>query len=237
MVRPSGKPKAARTAKTSKTAIRSTAVPAPPASLHVSPTTWPQGRPIHRIHLVRYAVDGFNPGRNGNARFSPIVDAFGAAIPTLYGGSTFECAAMETVFHDVPFTPGVKSFDKGRFVGQLHSILLPATDLVLADLSNVALRKLGVPRTRLIDTEKDCYPETRKWAEAIHARAATVQGLCWTSRQDDRALAIVLFGDRNVAKTLMPHGGSRALLGDPSAYAELLVLADRIGVSIVAGKA
>jgi len=210
--------------------------PVPPAVLHVSPTTWPRRRPIHRVHLVRYAADGFNPGRKGDARFSPIVDAFGAAIPMLYGGSTFDCAAMETVFHDVPFAAGFKSFDKRKLVGQIHSVLLPATDLVLADLSNVALRKLGVSRARLIDTEKDCYPETRKWAEAIHARAAKIQGLCWTSRQDDRALAIMLFGDRITAKTLVPHGSSRELLNDASAYAELLVLADRIGVGIVAGR-
>jgi hypothetical protein len=236
MVRPSAKPKAVRTAKASKTAVRSTAVPTPPAPLHVSPTTWPQGWPIHRVHLARYAADGFNPGRKGDARFSPIVDASGAVIPTLYGGSTFDCAAMETVFHDVPFASGFKSFDQRKLVGQIHSVLLPAMDLVLADLSNVALRKLGVPRAQLIDTEKDCYPETRKWAEAIHARVAKIQGLCWTSRQDDRGLAIILFGDRIGAKTLMPHGSSRALLSDPSAYAELLILADRIGVSVVAGK-
>src|SRR3990172_11494560 len=144
MARPSGKPKAVRTAKASKATTRPTTVPVAPAVLHVSPTTWPRGRPIHRIHLVRYAADSFNPGRKGDARFSPIVDASGTAIPTLYGGSTFDCAAMETVFHDVPFAPGFKSFDKRKFVGQIHSVLLPATDLVLADLSNVALRKLGV---------------------------------------------------------------------------------------------
>jgi len=186
--------------------------------------------------LVRYAADGVNPGRKGDARFSPVVDASGEAIPTFYGGSTFDCAAMETVFHEVPFAPGFKSFDKRKLVGQIHSVLLPATDIVLADLRNVALRKLGVPRAQLIGTEKDCYPETRKWAEAIHARAANVQGLCWTSRQDDRALAIMLFGDRITAKRLVPHGSSRELLNDASAYAELLILADRIGVSIVEGK-
>jgi hypothetical protein len=35
------------------------------------------------------------------------------------------------------------------------------------DLSSVPLRKLGVTRKQLIDTEKDQYPATRKWAEAI----------------------------------------------------------------------
>jgi len=236
MVRPSAKPKAVRTARASKATARSTSVPAPPGVLHVSLAPWPRGRPIHRVHLVRYAADDFNQGKKGDARFSPIVDASGAAIPTLYGGSTFDCAVMETVFHDVPFAPGLKTFDKRKLAGQTHSVLLPATALVLADLSNVALRKLGVPRSRLIDTEKDCYPQTRKWTEAIRAPAVKIQGLCWTSRQDDRALAIMLFGDRIAAKTLMPQGSSRELLNDASAYAELLVLADLIGVSIVAVK-
>lgn len=120
--------------------------------------------------------------------------------------------------------------------GRMHSVLLPTAALVLADLSNVALRKLGVTRAQLIDTEKDCYPETRRWAEAIHAEAVKIHDLCWTSRQDDRALAIMLFGDRIADKTLVPHGRSRELLNDAGAYAELLVLADRIGVSVVAGK-
>ena len=39
------------------------------------------------------------------------------------------------------------------------------------------------------------YVQTRMWAEAIH-RDAPVDGLIWVSRQNDRALAILLFGDR-----------------------------------------
>ena len=236
MAKPAAGVKPVRTAKALKATARAAMVPVPPAVLHLSPVDWPRGRPIHRIHLARYAADGFNSGRRGNARFSPIVDVSGKAIPTLYGGSSFDCAAMETVFHDVPFAPGFKSLDKRKLVAQIHSVLVPAKDLVLADLRNVSLRKLGVSRRQLIDTEKDRYSETRKWAEAIHAEAVEIQGLCWTSRQDDRALALVLFGDRIAAKTLVPQGSSRALLSDPDAYAELLVLADRIGVSVVAGK-
>ena len=236
MVRPSARPKTVRTANVWKTTARPATVPVPPADLHVSPTQWPRGKPIHRIHLARYAADGFNPGRKGDARFSPIVDATGAVIPTLYGGSTFDCAAMETVFHDVPYAPGFKSYDKRKLDGQIHSVLIPTNDLVLADLSNVALRKLGVPRARLIDTEKDCHSQTRKWAEAIHTRVAGIQGLCWTSRQDDRAQAIVLFGDRIAGKLLIPDEASRELLDGASVYAELLLLADRIGVSIIEGR-
>jgi hypothetical protein len=56
------------------------------------------------------------------------------------------------------------------------------------------------------------------------------------SRQDDRALAIVLFGDRLATADLLPTGAARSVLVDIAVYADLLVLADRIGVNIVDGK-
>lgn len=211
--------------------------PEPPATLHITPRVWERGLALHRVHLDRYAAAAFNPGHSGNARFSPISDAAGTAIPTLYGGTTFHCAAMETVFHDVPFAPGLKTLDKRKLEEQMHSVLLPQVDLMLADLCNVPLRKLGVERNRLIDTEKDTYETTRKWAVAIHAQHPRVQGLCWTSRQDDRALAAVLFGDRIAAGSLACQAPSRALLDDGLVYAELLALAEMIGVCIVSGRA
>lgn len=209
----------------------------PPAELHITRHAWIKGLALHRIHLERYAASAFNPGVEGNARFSPIRDATGTAIPTLYGGNTFQCAAMETVFHDVPFAAGFKSLDKQKLQGQLHSVFVPQVDLTLADLRNVPLRKLGVERNRLIDTEKDTYEQTRRWAVAIHAQHPHIQGLCWTSRQDDRALAAMLFGDRIAAGSLVWQSPSRALLDDGPAYADLLALADAIGLRIVSGRA
>jgi hypothetical protein len=100
----------------------------------------------------------------------------GSSIPTLYGGTTFDCAAMETIFHDVPFAPGLKTFDKQKLADQVYSQVTPKRTLSLADLSTKALRKLGVQRNELIDTEKDVYPSTRKWAEAIHAGALARRG-------------------------------------------------------------
>ena len=76
---------------------------------------------IHRVHQDHYAGDQFNPGLKGNARFSPIKNALGEPVPTLYGGATFACAAMETVFHDVPFAPGLKTLDKTKLTRQVHS--------------------------------------------------------------------------------------------------------------------
>ena len=208
----------------------------PPTTLHVTPFVWQAGRPIHRIHLARFAAGTFNPGSKGNARFSPISNPQGRPIPTLYGGSDFDCAAMETVFHDVPFAPGFKNYDKRKLIGQTHSVLVPGAALALADLSNVALRKLGVPRARLIDTDKDSYPTTRKWATAIHRRHPRLQGMVWMSRQDDRAQALMLFGDRVRAGLLAPQAASRDLVDGTGVMLELLALADLIGVSVVAGR-
>jgi len=209
---------------------------APPSTLHITTTSWPAGLTLHRVHHLDYGAVQFNPGIKGNARFSPIADAHGKPIPTLYGGSSFACAAMESVFHDVPFVAGFKAYDKGKLAGQGHSQFSAQHDLLLADLGSKALRKLGVPRNALIDTEKDQYPVTRQWAVAIHAQFPKVQGLCWISRQDDSARAVVLFGDRIGDGVLKPGVATRSLVGDPAAYGELLALAEQIGVDIVPGK-
>jgi RES domain len=213
-------------------------VPAPPDDLAklVKTVTWPKRQVIHRVHLKMYGSSEFNPGLKGNARFSPIKASDGASIPTLYGGTTFDCAAMETVFHDVAFAAGLKTFDKLKLTDHVYSQVTPKRDLNLADLSATALRKLGVQRNELIDTEKDKYPDMRKWAEAIHAVCPTAEGLCWVSRQDDRALAVMLFGDRVAATVLLPTADPCNVLADVLVYADLLALADRIGVNIVDGK-
>jgi RES domain len=213
-------------------------VPAPPADLAslVNLTIWPQDQVIHRIHPAVYGSSQFNPSPHGNARFSPIKASDGLNIPTLYGGTTFECAAMETVFHDVPFVAGLKTFDKQKLAGHCYSQVTPKRDLKLVDLTVTALKKLGIQRGQLIDTEKDEYPNSRSWAEAIHTACPDAEGLCWVSRQDDRALAIVLFGDRIAAADISAVRGSQDLLSVDAVYAGLIILADRIGVNIVDGK-
>lgn len=85
--------------------------------------------------------------------------------------------------------------------------------------------KLGVPRKQLIDTDKDQYPVTRKWAEAIHQQCPEAQGLSWVSRQDDSDRAFVLFGDRIADSTLQQKGVSRSLIEDANAYTKVLDLA------------
>ncbi|GGB54549.1 hypothetical protein GCM10011505_39400 [Tistrella bauzanensis] len=111
------------------------ATPVPPESLHATLTELPEGQVLHRVHQDQYRADQFNPGMRGNARFSPIQDDQGQPIPTLYGGTTMDCALMETVFHDVPHTAGLKTFDKGKLAGQVHSTVEVARLLRVIDLA------------------------------------------------------------------------------------------------------
>ena len=146
------------------------------------------------------------------------------------------CALMESVFHDVPHEPGFKSVDKAKLANQQHSTIELTNSLELVDLTSVALRKLGIQRKQLIDTEKDQYPATRQWAEAVHLQCRSAQGLTWVSRQDDSARAYVFFGDRVPTGIFRPTGASRDLLDSP-AYDEVIEMAERIGVYLVDGSA
>ncbi|WP_261640485.1 RES family NAD+ phosphorylase [Erwinia mallotivora] len=175
--------------------VRNTPYPHP-GPFNTTPYSLKKGTVLYRVHQERYAAEQFNPGKRGNARFSPVLNAEGEPVPTMYAGMTKDCAMMETVFHDVPLAPGVKTYDKSKLNGQVHSTLKVVEDLELLDLSSVVLRKLGITRKALIDTEKDQYPMTRKWAEKLYQQSATAQGLIWVSRQDDKACSIMLFGDR-----------------------------------------
>lgn len=211
--------------------------PAPPLRLHATLTDLPKGQVLHRVHLDEYRANQFNPGVRGNARFSPIQDDQGRPVPTLYAGTTMACAVMETVFHDVPHTAGFKTFDKrSKLSGQMHSIVATTRPLRVVDLASVPLRKLGITRKQLIDTEKDQYPATRKWAEAVYRQYAEAQGLSWVSRQDDSARAFMLFGDRIPEGALKLKGAPRSLVEDGNAYDAVLDLAERIGVLIVPGQ-
>ncbi|WP_299999644.1 RES family NAD+ phosphorylase [uncultured Cedecea sp.] len=195
-----------------------------------------KGTLLHRIHHEQFAASQFNPGLQGNARFSPIQNAKGEPIPTLYAGMTKNCALMETVFHDVSFVPGLKTFDKSKLRQQVHSTLEIVENLKLVDLSSVALRKLGITRKELIDTEKDQYPITRQWAAKLYQQCPTAQGLAWVSRQDDTSRALMLFGDRIPRLSLAQTGQSLSLINDATTYDGVLELAERLDVLIIPGK-
>jgi hypothetical protein len=208
-------------------------LPPPPKSLDATLVTWGGGLEFHRVHDLAFGGSEFNTSTKGNARFSPITDYAGVPIPTLYAGTTLDCALMETIFHDVPFKAGFKPFSKLKMNGKVHSVLLLTADLRLIDLSTIALHKLGVKRTQLIDTTKAHYPATRRWAQALYSQFPAAQGLRWTSRQDDQSHAIMLFGTRMNPSDLTLAGTSDSLLLDGHAPPSVIDLATRIGVTLV----
>lgn len=206
----------------------------PPAKrLDATLVTWGGGLEFHRVHDLAFGGSEFNTSAKGNARFSPITDDAGVLIPTLYAGTTLDCALMETIFHDVPFKAGFKPFSKLKMDGKVHSVLVPTEDLRLIDLSTVALHKLGVKRTQLIDTTKAHYPAIRRWAQALYTQFPDAQGLRWTSRQDDQAHAVMLFGTRLSPYNLGWDGLPEGLLPDGHAYPPVIDLAARIGITLV----
>lgn len=206
----------------------------PPAGqLDATVILWGKDRQFHRIHDAAYPGNGFNPSRGGNARFSPIIDSEGKIIPTLYAGTTLDCALMETVFHDVPFAVGFKPLSMKKIVGKVHTVFRAKFDFKLIDLGTIALRRLGVDRAHLIDTTKRHYPETRKWAEHLYVQYGDVQGLRWTSRQDDNARAVMLFGTRVKSADLVVAEPSAQLVAGDLASEPVVDLAIRLGVTLV----
>ena len=69
----------------------------PPKRLDATLVTWGGGLEFHRVHDIAFGGSEFNTSTKGYARFSPITDDAGALIPTLYAGTTFDCAHMEMV--------------------------------------------------------------------------------------------------------------------------------------------
>jgi hypothetical protein len=170
-------------------------LPAPPEILDPLLETWEAGKPMLRCHNVRFGATEFNPGL-GSGRFHPFKDRSGYTVPVLYAADTFDGVLSETVFH------GVAIGGRSRFV--LHSSLRPLVvsalrsrrDLVLVQLHGHGLRRLGLDRSVLIDSEADTYESTARWARALHRVNRRLHGLTWVSRQHDTSRALVLFGDR-----------------------------------------
>jgi hypothetical protein len=190
---------------------------------------------IWRVHSRSYRACQFNANTRGDARFSPIHHADGAVIPVLYGANTLEGAMMETVFHDVPTPPAdyILDIEKLRQQGLVVSRFRPRRRLDVVDLSTKGLKRLGLHRTDLIDTPAAHYPATRAWAEWFHTNPEA-KGLLWTSRQDDGARAMILFGDR-VPESVLSVEVDREPLCENDHLDVLVEVAEHIGIDELFG--
>ncbi len=115
----------------------------------------PSGNALDRVHPAIYPGDQFNPSPSGDARFSPLIEG-GMVVPTLYAGESLDCALMETLFHDVPYTDGPKRVRVKKINPLAHSSLRTLQEIEFADLSNIALRKLRPAAQR--SHRYDCRP-------------------------------------------------------------------------------
>jgi hypothetical protein len=206
--------------------------PAPPTPFPpITPYPLQAGTRLHRIHASAFAPNAFNPGLGRPSRFAPLRSAAGTVIPTAYFATTLDCAAHETVFHEVPHDAAVKTVPYDELRDRDHAELDVTSPLTLCPLFQPDLARLGVARVELIDTRPGAYAETARWAATIHAADPMVQGLVWTSRRCDPDLALVLFGDRVAPGTLAVRG--RAALTASPALAALRAIGARAGITLV----
>lgn len=169
----------------------------------------PAGTILHRIHAavisgVSAPSTAFNPGLGRPARFSPISNGKGNPIPTMYLAETFETAVFETIFHEVPVTTNalLKTVKKQDIDDRAYSRLSLTMPVSVATLSAPDLKRWGVTRADLLESEAICYLDTARWAEAVWKTDPLAAGLEWTSKQADDGKAFMFFGDRVPAAAL-----------------------------------
>ncbi|MET4898433.1 RES family NAD+ phosphorylase [Sphingomonadaceae bacterium jetA1] len=193
------------------------------------------GTELHRVHPGAFGPTAFNDTDKGNARFSPIRDAGGTIIPTIYAAQSFACAICEIILRcpDTPpptrttiAPPDIVHPMDYRF--HAHSQVRTNHDLNLVSITVAGQRRIGVHANALLAGPRSSYPVTRGWAERIHAACPSAQGLYYTSYQYGPDYAVLLFGDRVPDDIL--DGLTTRSIADPACHDEIQTLA--AGLSI-----
>jgi hypothetical protein len=207
-------------------------VPPPPARLRDADYAERNvGDILHRVHSRAYGGVEANPCLGDRGRFSPIYDAHGACIPTVYLADTLECALHETLFHDTDPRASFKTVRRGALDGRAHSVLRVARRVRFVRLHRPDLMRWGLDRDDLVSASPKHYAATACWAEAIHRSFPRAQGLVWTSYRCDPDLAYLLFADRFEAGAL-EIVSRRDAATDPTLLHEIAAAARRAGITI-----
>lgn len=214
------------------------AIPPPPLPLpDPLEETWPAGREIVRCHPVTWGATEFNDAP-AIRRFRHFLTDDGRIVPTMYGSNGVGGALSETVFHDVPVRGPGRSVDVTRLRHWVISRIVPLRDLKLAALRGRGLRRLQVTRAELIESPAAEYEQTVPWGRAIWEHAARYDGLIWTSRQDDTAAAVMLFGrqgGRGVSRSDLEPNPNEAtmLIWEGSGLDEVQAFGADAGIDII----
>jgi len=183
-----------------------------------------------RVYGSAYGPMEFNGGPAGNARFSPIRNAQGLIIPTMYAAQDTASALMETVLHDVPTPSAGFIYVAPALEDRQLATIVNLVPLQMGDLKVMGLKRLGLSGAMVIDGGKPTYDDTRDFAQALHAARDDIQGLVWDSRQTKQQV-IVLFED------LLPADAftclNSTLISDGSIQRILYNLLETLGASAI----
>ena len=212
--------------------INHVAPPPNPFPKHIHSTWLPPGAQLHRIYSTKYPGNAFNPTAAKLNRFSPLFHR-GEVVPVLYAGSSLETAIYETLFHDA-HAKGVKhqALPASALTHMRYGSWQTRRALKLATLHAPDLAVFGVTMDRLTATNSMYYPQTARWAEAIHNNHADIEGLQWTSCRGDPGLAYVLFGDRVGSRDLVSMGNETLIRKDVTLYSLVITCGARCGVRV-----
>ena len=189
------------------------------------------GTRLHRIHNWERTANTFNPRKGGQTRFAPIYDVHGQCVPSLYAGTTFDSAAYETLFHDIPARAQRRTVPEATLVDRAHTRLETDRDITLAALRAPELARWNISRTNLIASSPKLYEATAAWAKAIHDQFPDVEGLVWTSNRCDPEDAYLFFGDR-VRDIDFRIVSTRGYLSDSSFLTDVRRAGRRSGISL-----
>ena len=206
-------------------------LPSPdPGDLDVAFTAWAQYRPLRRVCRLEYPANAFNPS-DSPGRFRPIYEG-GGIVSTMYASDQLDGAFGETIFHDIPASGGPWHIPREALYGTASTTLIPLRQLRLVDLTGWAHKRLRLEGRALADAPPLDYPVTAEWCARFRSLDEEPDGLLWASRQFDRAVALILFGDRVGADDLHPvldetvglwQGLGLAVLEDAAARAGIVI--------------
>ena len=170
----------------------------PPILSRFGTHTLAKGTTLHRFCAISRRPNVFNPCMGDATRFAPLYTQGPArvCIPTLYIGESYDAAAFETIFRNLPPIPLARQIRESDLHERAHARLELRRNLTLGPFFHQNVSLIGQTRQSMIDTDATCYMETVQWAAAVHASFPRLDGLIWTSHQHDRDFACVLFGDR-----------------------------------------
>ncbi|WP_312741889.1 RES family NAD+ phosphorylase [Cedecea neteri] len=210
-------------------------LPEPGDAISIFKETLPAGKILYRCHALTWPGNSFNPGRelSGNdygARFSPFKDRQGRMVPSLYAADSMAGALAETLFHDLigGERRGFLSIRPWRHWGMSQLVL--RRELTLVTLKTADLYRMGLSKQFFLLSDRLVYPQTQRWARAIHDQNPAIDGMVWKSRQHDDSSAFLFYGDRTRPEDLAFQREACGIFSTAEVVEEIVKMADRLGI-------